>query len=73
VRPGECFGEMAYLAKKDNRRGADVTVTAESNVISVPTVKLAQVSEGCRHKFDRAFMTILVARLSAANVRLSGV
>jgi hypothetical protein len=73
VRPGECFGEMAYLAKKDNRRGADVTVTIESNVISVPTAKLAQVSEGCRHKFDRAFMTILVERLSAANLRLSGV
>jgi len=73
VRPGECFGEMAYLAKKDNRRGADVTVTAESSVISVPTVKLVQVSEGCQHKFDRAFMTILVDRLSAANVRLSGV
>ncbi len=73
VRPGECFGEMAYLAKKDNRRGADVTVSAESNVISVPTAKLAQVTEGCRHKFDRAFMTILVERLSAANLRLSGV
>jgi serine/threonine protein kinase len=73
VRPGECFGEMAYLAKKDNRRGADVTVTAESNVISVPTAKLAQVSESCRHNLDRAFMSILVERLSAANLRLSGV
>jgi len=50
LAPGECFGEMAYLAKKDNRRGADVTVTAESNV-----------------------MSILVERLSAANLRLSGV
>ena len=73
LAPGECFGEMAYLAKKDNRRGADVTVTAESNVISVPTAKLAQVSEGCRNQFDRAFMSILVERLSAANLRLSGV
>jgi signal-transduction protein with cAMP-binding, CBS, and nucleotidyltransferase domain len=73
LHPGECFGEMAYLAKKDNRRGADVTVTAESNVISVPTAKLAQVSEGCRNQFDRAFMSILVERLSAANLRLSGV
>jgi eukaryotic-like serine/threonine-protein kinase len=73
LHPGECFGEMAYLAKKDNRRGADVTVTAESNIISVPTAKLAQVSEGCRNQFDRAFMAILVERLSAANLRLSGV
>jgi serine/threonine protein kinase len=73
LQPGECFGEMAYLAKKDNRRGADVTVTAESSVISIPTAMLAQVSEGCRNQFDRAFMAILVERLSAANLRLSGV
>ena len=73
VRAGECFGEMAYLSKKDNKRGADVTVSAEAAVISVPTASLPQVSEGCRHKFDRAFMAILVERLSAANLRLSGV
>jgi len=73
LKPGECFGEMAYLARKDNRRGADVTVTAEANVVSVPTANLARVSEGCRNKFDRAFMSILVERLSAANLRLSGV
>ena len=73
VRAGECFGEMAYLSKKNNKRGADVTVSEEAAVISVPTASLAQVSEGCRHKFDRAFMTILVERLSAANLRLSGV
>jgi hypothetical protein len=42
-------------------------------VISIPTAKLAQISEGCRNQFDRAFMTILVARLTAANLRLSGV
>ena len=73
LNPGECFGEMAYLSRKDHRRGADVTVTAEADIIALPTAKLAQVSEGCRHKFDRAFMAILVERLSAANLRLSGV
>jgi CRP-like cAMP-binding protein len=73
LQPGECFGEMAYLAKKDQRRGADVTVTAESTVISIATARLAQVTETCRNSFDRAFMSILVQRLSAANLRLSGV
>jgi len=73
LKPGECFGEMAYLAKTDRKRGADVTVTEEAAVISIPTAKLAQISEGCRNQFDRAFMTILVARLTAANLRLSGV
>jgi serine/threonine protein kinase len=73
LKPGECFGEMAYLSRKDHKRGADVTVTGEADIISVPTKALVEVSDGCRHKFDRAFMGILVERLSAANLRLSGV
>ena len=73
LNAGECFGEMAYLSRKDHRRSADVTVTGEATIISVPTASLPQISEGCRHKFDRAFMGILVERLSAANLRISGV
>jgi hypothetical protein len=48
-------------------------VVHEANIISVPTQTLMQASEGCQHKFDRAFMEILVERLSMANLRLSGV
>jgi serine/threonine protein kinase len=73
LRAGEPFGEMAYLTRKAQVRGADVTVMADANIISVPTDKLAQASDGCRNKFDRAFMEILVERLSMANLRLSGV
>jgi eukaryotic-like serine/threonine-protein kinase len=73
LHAGECFGEMAYLSKDDHLRGADVTVMAESKIISVPTQKLAEASDACRHKFDRAFMEILVERLTMANARLSGV
>jgi len=70
---GECFGEMAYLSKGHHVRGADVAVLADAKIISVPTQKLAQASDACRHKFDRAFLEILVERLSMANMRLSGV
>jgi serine/threonine protein kinase len=73
LQAGECFGEMAYLAKDEQVRGADVTVTREARIISVPTQKLAQASDACRHKFDRAFMEILVERLTLANARLAGV
>ena len=73
LRPGEPFGEMAYLSKREHARGADVTVAADASIISVPTLKLAQASEACRHKFDRAFMNILVDCLTMANLRLSGV
>jgi len=73
LRSGEPFGEMAYLTKGAHVRGADVTVMHDANIISVPTPALAQASDACRHKFDRAFMEILVERLSMANLRLSGV
>jgi serine/threonine protein kinase len=73
LRAGEPFGEMAYLSKREPVRGADVTVMSDADIISVPTAMLAQASDACRHKFDRAFMEILVERLSMANLRLSGV
>jgi CRP-like cAMP-binding protein len=64
---------MSYLTQKQHSRGADVVVMRDADIIFVPNDKLAQVSEGCRHKFDRAFMEILVERLAMANLRLSGV
>ncbi|HZO03100.1 MAG TPA: serine/threonine-protein kinase [Burkholderiales bacterium] len=73
MKEGEPFGEMAYLSRKEHARGAEVTVGADASIISVPTQSLNQASDGCRHKFDRAFMAILVERLAAANLRLSGV
>jgi serine/threonine protein kinase len=73
LRAGECFGEMAYLQRRGNARGADVTVVADAKIASVPTAKLEQASESCQHKFDRAFMHILADRLAMANLRLSGV
>jgi tRNA A-37 threonylcarbamoyl transferase component Bud32 len=73
LNTGECFGEMAYLQKQGNRRGADVTVMTDAKIISVPTDKLDRASDACRHHFDRAFMEILVERLTMANIRLSGV
>ncbi len=73
LNAGEIFGEMAYLQKEGQRRGADVTVMTDAKIISVPTDKLDGASDACRHHFDRAFMEILVERLTLANIRLSGV
>ncbi len=73
LRIGEAFGEMAYLSKAAPVRVADVTVMGDAKIISVTTPNLEQASDACRHKFDRAFMAILVERLTLANIRLSGV
>ena len=70
---GECFGEMAYLAEEAGVRGADVATMGEATVITVPTEALKRASDACRHSFDRAFLRILVERLSLANTRLTSV
>jgi eukaryotic-like serine/threonine-protein kinase len=48
-------------------------VLEDANIITVPTARLAEASDACRHQFDRAFMGMLVERLAAANLRISGV
>jgi len=70
---GECFGEMAYLGEEAGTRGADVSTLSEATVITVPTDALRRASDPCRHSFDRAFLRILVERLSLANTRLTSV
>ena len=70
---GECFGEMAYLGRSGRERGADVSTLSDAQVITIRTEDLARASDACRHRFDRAFMGILVERLSLANTRLTAV
>lgn len=69
---GECVGEMAYLSE-EKRRGADVSTMADAKIITIPTDALSSASDATRHQFDRAFLSILVERLTMANVRLSSV
>jgi serine/threonine protein kinase len=69
---GECFGEMAYLSE-EKRRGADVSTMSDAKVISIENSALATASDATRHRFDNAFLSILVERLTMANVRLSSV
>lgn len=71
LKAGQCFGEMAYLSRASNERSADVTSLDAARVITIRCDDLANASDVCRHRFDRAFMDILVDRLSLANVRLT--
>jgi serine/threonine protein kinase len=73
LTPGECFGEMAYLSKSGNERSADVTTLRDSRLIKIRTEHLDQASDACRHRFDRAFMAMLVERLTLANTRLTAI
>jgi hypothetical protein len=70
LAPGECFGEMAYLSKSGRERIADVSTMSDARIITIRTEDLERASDACRHRFDRAFMAILVERLTLANTRL---
>ncbi len=71
LKAGECFGEMAYLAKRAFPRSASVTALTDITVIEISADMLKNASENCRHKFNGAFLSILVDRLAMANLRLS--
>ena len=74
LNAGECFGEMAYISRASGSvRSADVVTLSDSRVITIRNEDLDRASDICRHKFDRAFMAILVERLSLSNTRLIGV
>jgi serine/threonine protein kinase len=74
LNAGECFGEMAYISgAKGSARSADVVALSDARVITMRNDDLDRASDICRHKFDRAFMAILVDRLSLSNTRLIGV
>jgi serine/threonine protein kinase len=70
---GTSVGEMAYLAPSPElrRHSADVIVTQPATTISFTPDTLAQLSPGCRHHFDEAFIRVLVRRLHAAHEALA--
>lgn len=71
LKRGECFGEMAYLAKQKFQRSASVVALTDITVIEIRAETLARASEICRHHFHGAFLELLVERLAMANLRLS--
>ncbi|WP_085314266.1 protein kinase domain-containing protein [Derxia lacustris] len=78
--PGECIGEMGYLAGLDHaedashpaaQRSADVVTVMPCTLIRVSPTALAAASEGCQLRFNRAFLSLLAERLQVANQRLT--
>jgi CRP-like cAMP-binding protein len=71
LRTGACFGEMAHLTRQAFVRTASVAALSQITVIEIRSERLQQASENCRHKFNGAFLAMLVDRLALANTRLS--
>lgn len=65
LRPGDCFGEMAYVAKRP--RSATIQAKTSVTVLKINKEVLATLSVYCQLKFSKVFLNTLIARLSASN------
>jgi serine/threonine protein kinase len=69
---GDCFGEMSYLAQKEQQhRSATVTTTSDCIVMKIRAEDLRAASLSCRRLFDERFLNTLIDRLENANQQLS--
>ena len=70
---GTSVGEMAYLAPNPELRkhSTDVKVVGVCTTVSFTPQLLGSLSGECQHRFDRAFIKVLVRRLHAAHEQLA--
>ena len=61
------------VARRDQRRGADVVAATTAKVVSISGEALRHASDACRMNFYQAFMVVVAGRLDSANARLAGI
>ena len=60
--PGECVGEMAYLATQE--RSATVVALTQVTVLRMNAERIEQASESCQIEFQKVFIETLIQRLA---------
>jgi hypothetical protein len=72
IKPGGCFGEILYFTGKMGRRTTTITALGEVTVMEIKADALRVATDACQVGFNKAFMRVLVERLTQANLRLAG-
>jgi CRP-like cAMP-binding protein len=68
---GNCFGEMAYIGRRQMPRSATVAANTEITVIKIAPDQLAQLSDRCQLHLNQAFLFTLADRLRIADDRVA--
>ncbi len=68
---GACFGEMAYFNEIIAPRSTTITALEPLFVLEIKASSLRLASEVCQNAFQRAFIDMLLERLTQANRRLA--
>ncbi|MBF0403935.1 serine/threonine-protein kinase [Candidatus Magnetominusculus xianensis] len=69
LKPGDCFGEMGYLAK--TQRTADIVSLTPVSLIKVSGTLIEKMTVHCQLRFNRIFLRTLIARLSKTSEELA--
>jgi serine/threonine protein kinase len=67
--PGDCFGEMGYLAK--TKRTASIVAESNTSLLKINSTVISQVSLQCQVRFLKVFLRTLIYRLSATTEVIS--
>jgi serine/threonine protein kinase len=71
LRAGDCFGEMLYFSETNTRRTTTIISLSPLSVIEIRAADLSQSSDTLQKEINKAFLRILIDRLTWANNRLS--
>jgi serine/threonine protein kinase len=71
LHAGDCFGELLYFEETRARRITTITACSTLTVIEIRAQALQQASDALQKQMNKAFLRILIDRLTWANNRLS--
>ncbi len=71
LEAGQCFGEILYFEATNASRVITISSLTPLTVIEIKAAALQKASDACQKQFNKAFLRILIDRLSWANSRLS--
>jgi hypothetical protein len=64
LRPGDCFGEMAYFS--GSKRSASIVAIEDTSFVKIDSAVMEKSSTNCQLKFMKTFLSTLIERLSGA-------
>jgi serine/threonine protein kinase len=71
IRPGGCFGEVLYFAGAAGRRTTTIVSMDRITVLEIKSDALRAATDACQVAFNKAFMRVLIDRLTQANLKLA--
>jgi eukaryotic-like serine/threonine-protein kinase len=71
LKQGGCFGEMLYFRDHASQRTTTITAVTPVTIMEIKAKVMRLSSDSCQVAFQKAFMRVLIDRLTAANRRIA--